>query len=165
MVAPGGVGTTHMKLADDLQNVGGNQKCSDKQNGRRHNEMRPREVAEKCEYMHTGNQRSLHDQNQDVGRQPRGNSEVNERKTKKNRQDIDHGWWEKVKIRMLSIPIAAPKRRNCGTSTNRNRAISVSISANAKASARSVATNTSAPATGPKTPNGFTINAANLLER
>src|SRR5260370_18822222 len=117
--------------------------------------MRPREVAEKCECMHTGNQRSLHDQNQDVGRQPRGNSEVNERKTKKNRQDIDHGWGEKVKIRMLSMPIAAPKRRNCGTSTNRNRAIRASISAKAKASARSVETNPRAPPRRPANLNRF----------
>src|SRR3954447_7260506 len=108
-------------------------------------------------------QRSLHDQNQHVGREPRGNSEVNERKTKENRQDIDHDWREKVKIRMLSMPIAVPKRRNCGTRSNRNRAISVSIAANATASARSVATKTNAPAAGPKTPNGFNMSAANAL--
>src|SRR5258708_17928885 len=163
MITPRAVAMTHVQLADDFHNVGGNQKCADKQHGRRHNEVRPREVAEKCQRMNTGNKRSLHDQNQHVGREPVGNSEVNERKTKENRQDIDHGWREKAKIRMLRMPIAVPKRRNCGTRTTRNPTISVSIAANDTARARSVPTKTNAPAAGPSTPKGFNMSAANVL--
>src|SRR5258708_14319354 len=155
MVAPRAIAMTHVQLADDFHNVGGNQKCTDKQHGRRHNQVRPREVAEKCQCMNTGDKLSLHDQNQHVGREPLSNGKANERKTKKNRQDIDHGRLEKAKIRMLKMPIAVPKSRNCGTRTNRNRAISVSIAANATATARSVATKTRRPTLWPNTPNAF----------
>src|SRR5260221_3051819 len=161
MVATRAIAMTHVQLADDFHNVGGNQKCTDKQHSCRHNKVRPREVAEKCQCMNTGNKRSLQDQNQHVGREPSGNGKVNERKTKKNRQDIDHGRRENVKIRILRMPIAVPKRRNCGTRTNRNRAISVSMAANATASARSVATKTSRPTAEPNMPNGFNRSAAN----
>src|ERR1700738_2628067 len=101
--------------------------------------------------MNTGNQRSLQHQNQHISREPRGDSEVNERETKKDCQDVDHGRCENVNIRIFRTPIVAPKRRNCGTRSNRNRAISVSIPANAPASVKSVAMKTKVPAAGPKT--------------
>src|SRR5258708_31470612 len=122
-----------VKLAEDFPNVGGNQKCADTQQGRRHNPVRPREVAEKCQCMNTGDKRSLQDQNQHAGREPRSNGKVNERKTKKNRQYIDHDPREKAEITMIRMPITLPKSRKSATRSNPDRPLRDSLAAHSPA--------------------------------
>ena len=70
MITACAVAMTHVELVHDFDDIGGNNHRANEQHSRRHNEMRPGEVAEKRQCMNARNERSLQHQDQHVSRQP-----------------------------------------------------------------------------------------------